>query len=202
MARKTGSSGKKTALELRAAATELFAKHGFAAVSMRQIAQKVGVQAGALYLYTPDKQSLLFDLMERHLDDLLEAWEAAPHPADGGPGQRLENFVHFHIHFHLERVDAVFIAYMELRNLIPDNFAKIKERRSRYEKILEEILDDGQKSGDFSIRNAKISSYAIIALLTGITRWYRDQGDLSVARIEDIYQDLVRGAVGGCSTAP
>ena len=36
-----------------------FYRHGYAAVSMRQIAAEVGVQAGALYAYTPDKQALL-----------------------------------------------------------------------------------------------------------------------------------------------
>jgi len=42
---------------------------------MRQIAAEVGVQAGALYLYTPDKQTLLFDLMIEHLDQLQAAWD-------------------------------------------------------------------------------------------------------------------------------
>ena len=37
---------------------------------MRAIAAEVGVQA-ALYNYTPDKQSLLFDLMQAHMTDLL-----------------------------------------------------------------------------------------------------------------------------------
>ncbi|MEC9102869.1 MAG: helix-turn-helix domain-containing protein, partial [Pseudomonadota bacterium] len=70
MARTAGSHSALTAPRIRAAAQSLFARHGFAAVSMRQIASEVGVQVGALYNYTPDKQSLLFDLMVDHLDDL------------------------------------------------------------------------------------------------------------------------------------
>jgi len=72
MARKSGSNGEKTAQQLRVAATKLFATNGYAAVSMRQIAREIGVQAGALYLYTPDKQSLLFDLMNQHMEELLQ----------------------------------------------------------------------------------------------------------------------------------
>ena len=45
---------------------------------MRQIAGEVGVQAGALYNYTTDKQSLLFDLMKGHMDELLVAWSEEP----------------------------------------------------------------------------------------------------------------------------
>ena len=63
MARKTGSHSDITGPKVRRAAQRLFARHGYAAVSMRRIAAEVGVQAGALYLYTPDKQTLLFDLM-------------------------------------------------------------------------------------------------------------------------------------------
>ncbi len=78
MARKTGSHSEITGPRVREAALTLFARHGFAAVSMRQIAREVGVQAGALYLYTKDKQSLLFDLMRTHMDELLAAWAIEP----------------------------------------------------------------------------------------------------------------------------
>ncbi len=200
MARKTGSDGKKTATDLRAAATALFAKHGFAAVSMRQIAQKVGVQAGALYLYTPNKQALLFDIMQQHLDGLLGAWETEKLPDSATPLAQLQRFVSFHIHYHLDRADEVFIAYMELRNLLPENLATISETRRRYELVLEGILAAGQKTGDFQISDCKLSSYAIIAMLTGMTTWYRDQGRLSLAEIEQVYQGLVYGAVSGAKT--
>ncbi len=116
----------------------LFARHGYAAVSMRQIAKEVGVQAGALYNYTPDKQSLLFDLMRGHMDDLMTA--RANEPTQGAPQDRLEAFTRFHIRFHLERPKAVFISYMELRNLTSENFATIEDLRRRYEGALESLL--------------------------------------------------------------
>ena len=36
-----------------------------------------GLRAGALYLYTPDKQTLLFDLLREHMEHLLASWDAA-----------------------------------------------------------------------------------------------------------------------------
>ncbi len=137
---------------MRAAALRLFASHGFAAVSMRQIASDVGVQAGALYNYTPDKQSLLFDLMRGHMDELLAARAALP-PSEG-PLARLEDFTRFHIRFHLDRPDEVFIAYMELRNLTPENFAQIEALRRAYEDQLEDILKAGSRPGVCACRHA------------------------------------------------
>ncbi|SIS54751.1 TetR/AcrR family transcriptional regulator [Phaeovulum vinaykumarii] len=193
MARKTGSHSEITGPRIRAEAARLFSRHGFAAVSMRAIARAVGVQAGALYLYTPDKESLLFDLLKTHMDELLAAWEAEPRAED--PAARLECFVRFHIRFNLERAEAVFLSYMELRNLSPENFARIESLRKRYEDALEAILRQGQAAGVFAVPDTKLATMAIIAMLTGVNTWFREGGRLSRDRVEAIYWDMVRKSV-------
>lgn len=193
MARTTGSHSKITGPRLREVALRLFAQNGFAAVSMRQIASEVGVQAGALYSYTPDKQTLLFDLMRNHMDELLEA-RSKVHMADNAL-ERLEEFTRFHIRFHAERPDEVFIAYMELRNLTADNFSVIEELRRQYESELEQIIVAGVGAGLFKVPDPKIATFAVIAMLTGVNTWYRSEGRLSLGEVEQVYQDMVRKAV-------
>jgi len=193
MARTTGSHSDITGPRVAQAALRLFARHGYATVSMRQIAAEVGVQAGALYNYTSDKQSLLFDLMRGHMDELLIARAAVSPPQD--PVARLEGFTRFHIHFHLERPDAVFVSYMELRNLTPENFTVIERLRRRYEDELESILRDGVAAGLFVVADTKITTLAVIAMLTGVTTWFRAQGRLSVPEVETVYWDMIRKTV-------
>lgn len=194
MARKTGSHGEITGPRLRAVARELFARHGYAAVSMRQIAAGVGVQAGALYLYTPDKQGLLFGLMRSHLEELLAALAAEPLPEE--PAARLAGFARFHVRYHLERPEEVFIAYMELRNLTPENFAAVEALRHAYEQALEAILRQGAAAGLFSLPDPKLATLALIAMLTGVTQWYREGGRLSRAEVERLYAEMALRAVG------
>ncbi|WP_127562369.1 TetR/AcrR family transcriptional regulator [Nioella ostreopsis] len=191
MARKQGSHAETTGPKVRDAALQLFARHGFAAVSMRQIAKEVGVQAGALYLYTPDKQSLLFELMRDHMDHLLSHWRVP----DGAPLDQLEAFCRHHIRYHLDRPELVFIAYMELRNLEPENFAVIEALRRQYEDRLQGILRRGQESGAFAVADGKLATMAIIAMLTGVNTWYREGGRLARADVEGIYWDMVRKSV-------
>ncbi|WP_170464339.1 TetR/AcrR family transcriptional regulator [Ruegeria arenilitoris] len=193
MARTQGSHSDITGPRIRKAALGLFARHGYAAVSMRQIAKEVGVQAGALYNYTPDKQSLLYRLMQDHLQDLLAAYAALDKPTD--PEDALRRFVGFHIRFHMERPDEVFIAYMELRNLTLENFSEIEVLRRTYEDSLEGILQDGQNAGLFSVADTKIATLAVIAMLNGVMTWYRAGGRLSLDEVEQIYWDMVRRAV-------
>lgn len=194
MARKSGSHSEITGPLVRSSALRLFARDGYAAVSMRQIAAEVGVQAGALYLYTPDKQTLLFDLMREHMEVLLAAWDAEPKGTTAQ--ERLQVFTLFHLRFHLERPDAVFIAYMELRNLSPQNFEVIEGLRHRYESQLHAILEAGAGNEEFRVPDTKLAAMAIIAMLTGVNTWYREDGRLSRERVERIYWNMVRRAVG------
>lgn len=196
MARRSGSSGEKTAAEVRRAALELFAARGYAAVSMRQIAAEVGVQAGALYLYTPDKQSLLADIMVTHMEDLLEAWARWPKPAADDALGMFEAFVRFHIRYHLERGAEVFISYMELRNLEAANFARVEVLRKSYESALTGILAAGRAAGVFRIDDPKLATFALIAMLTGVNTWYRPAGRLAAGEIEAIYLGMAMRLVG------
>ncbi|MEM9432774.1 MAG: TetR/AcrR family transcriptional regulator [Pseudomonadota bacterium] len=198
MARKTGSHSEITGPKVRAAALKLFASQGYAAVSMRQIAAEVGVQAGALYLYTPDKQSLLYDLMHSHMDELLEAWRRTEKPSY--PAALLERFVQFHIKFHVTRRDAVFISYMELRNLTPENFTELERLRRRYEDGLESILMAGQSAGEFRFEDSRLTTLALIAMLTGVTNWYKPGGRLTPGQVADIYTDMTLNSVA-CTRA-
>ncbi|MFT6024649.1 MAG: AcrR family transcriptional regulator [Ascidiaceihabitans sp.] len=193
MARTAGSHSGITGPKVRQTALRLFAEHGYAAVSMRQIAGEVGVQAGALYNYTPDKQSLLFDLMQAHMAELMDAM---PQDAALSPILRLEAFVRFHIEFHHERPDAVFIAYMELRNLSEPNFALIEGLRRGYEERLRAILEAGQATGAWDVADAQIASFAVIAMLTGVNTWFRSGGRLRLDQVQDQYWQMVRKAVG------
>ncbi|WP_238364043.1 TetR/AcrR family transcriptional regulator [Mesobacterium pallidum] len=199
MSRTQGSRAELTGPRIRAAALRLFARHGFAAVSMRQIAAEVGVQAGTLYSYTPDKQSLLASLMEGHMEELLEALAALP--AGGTPTEQLERFTRHHIRFHAARPEAVFVAYMELHSLEPDNFARIEALRGRYEDALQQILEDGCATGAFALPDTKLTTLALIAMLTGVNTWFREGGRLDLDGIEAIYWQLVQKAVAAPDTA-
>jgi len=196
MARKQGSHSDITGPRVRDAALRLFARHGYAAVSMRQIAGEVGLGAGALYLYTPDKQTLLFSLMHDHMQELLAEVKRDRVAGPDDPRARLEAFARFHIRFHLDRPDLVFIAYMELRNLTPENFATIEDLRRRYETRLERILRDGQTEGVFRLDDSKLTAMALIAMLTGVNTWFREGGRLDRRAVENVYCDLVLKAVG------
>jgi TetR/AcrR family transcriptional regulator len=71
---------------------ELFAAHGYDRASMSKIAEACGVSKANLYHYYKDKEELLFDVIQFHLEELLEVVEAADRP-DLTAGERLKVLV-------------------------------------------------------------------------------------------------------------
>jgi AcrR family transcriptional regulator len=195
LARTAGSDGEATARAIREASLALFARYGYEAVSMRQIADRVGVQAGALYRYHGNKQQLLVDIMRDHMEQLLEAWDAEQRPGEESVAA-LDRFARFHIGYHIKRPDAVFISYMELRSLEGEGFRDISRLRGKYEAILRDILWRGIEDGVFAVADPHVAAMAILAMITGVNTWYRSGGRLSQAKIEDIYVSMVLGSVG------
>ncbi|MEW7009334.1 TetR/AcrR family transcriptional regulator [Lentilitoribacter sp. EG35] len=194
MARSVGSDGKITAAEIRKNCLVLFARNGYAAVSMRQIAQSVGVQASAIYQYFENKQQILVDLLQTHMEKLLEAWDAEM-CRESAP-KALERFIRFHIRYHIKKPDEVFVSYMELRSLEPEGFKTIESLRRKYEQVLKSILEEGAADGSLNVDDPHVAAMAILSMLTGVNTWYRSGGRLSQDRIEDIYAAMVLRSQG------
>jgi len=189
MPRTVGSYSQNTRALVRQSAERLFARHGYAAVSMRQLASDVGVQVGTIYNYTKDKQALLFAIMSEHMTELLQAWSREGQST--APIDQLSQFLNFHLDYHLARRNAVFIAYMELRNLDAANFAEIETLRRQYEDALEQILIAGKNAKAFDIADTRITTLAIIGMLTEVVTWYRPDGRLKLDEVKSRYREMV-----------
>lgn len=193
MARKKGSFSHNTGPQIRAAALRLIARDGFAAVSMRQIAAEVGLQAGALYNYTPDKDALLFDFMTGHWAELTEGWQQAPKGRD--PLDQLQAFVGYHLGWCLERPEAMIVAEMERRNLSAANLPKVLALRDAYGDLLVTILEKGEAVGAFKPIDAGVSAAAILAMLNDLARRAGDGNLPRRQRVERQYWRLIQRLV-------
>lgn len=190
MSRTAGSSGPKTLAAIREAGLELIYKDGFEAMSLRRLAAKVGLQPGSLYNHIATKQDLLFDLIHNHMVALLERVKAELDGIDD-PLTALSIFTAFHLTYHIERKREVFIGSAELRSLDPKNRKRIVSLRRVYEDLLCDILEKGAAKKQFQIDDARVSTYAILAMLTGICTWYNPKGRIGRKALIDVHTRLV-----------
>lgn len=184
-----------TKAELLNHARRLFARRGYEGVSMRDIAGSVGVRQSAIYNHFASKQVLLVELMVSHMERLLEAMRSVVEPTED-PTKRLEAFTRFHVTYHIDQPDDVFLAYMELRSLEEDGRNAVLPLRQAYEQMLRDILDAGVTEGAFRIGDAAVSTRGILAMLTGVTVWFREDGRLDGDAVAETYVQAVLQSVG------
>jgi len=190
VSRTAGSSGPKTLAAIHEAGLQLIYTKGFEAMSLRELAAKVGLQPGSLYNHIATKQALLFDLINDHMLRLHER-VAAELEGITDPTERLKAFTAFHLTYHIERKREVFIGSAELRSLEPKNRKRIVASRREYEDILADILKAGVKAKQFKIGDIRVSTYAILAMLTGICTWYDPKGRVNRDELIAVHTRLV-----------
>lgn len=177
-----------------AAGLGLIYRHGYAAMSLRQLASEVGIQPGSLYNHIRTKQDLLFSLLQTHMETLLHALNEALEPHTT-PEEQLRAFVAFHVNYHITRRAEVFICYSELRSLEPANYEIIVSLRRAYERRLMMILAGGNAEGAVTVTDIPATAYALLAMLTGVCTWYKPGGRLSPEDLVALYTELtVRAA--------
>ncbi|UGY02911.1 TetR/AcrR family transcriptional regulator [Bradyrhizobium quebecense] len=210
MARTIGSHGPTTLEAIRKAGVRLIFERGYEAMSLRQLAAEVGIQAGSLYNHISTKQDLLFDLVQEHINDLLRELDLALE-GKADPVEQLRAFVAFHVSYHMTRKREVFIANSELRSLDAKNYDVVVALRGAYEQRLAQILTEGVSHGVFEVGDIQVATFAIIALLTGLCTWYRPGGRLTRDAIIAAHEKLVLsgvapqaalGRVGSASKSP
>jgi AcrR family transcriptional regulator len=213
--RTTGSDGVRTEQLIRKTAIELIAKHGFEAMTLRQLAEQVGIQPGSVYRYFPSKGKLLAQLQIEHLEFLLARWSEEAQSLNSSVLTQLEVFVDFHIRYHTLRRQEVFVANMELRSLEPEDYKQVVSLRRRYEKILQNILLEGVSQGLFRVgapnrispasatskgaaRLSEImaTSFALLAMLTGVGTWFNESGRMAKQDLIVLYTQLVFQSLG------
>ena len=195
MARTLGSVGEKTFEAIRAAGTRLIWQHGFEAMSLRRLAAEVGIQPGSLYNHFETKQALLFDIVHEHMSTLAARLDEALTGHDE-PRDRLVTFAAFHARYHMTRRMQVYVANSELRSLEPENRAAIVALRRAYERRLEAILAAGRDAGLFRVDDLRITTFALISMMTGICEWYQPDGRRAQDDLVALHVDLVLRAVG------
>lgn len=193
--RLAGTNGEATERAIREVAVRVFARHGFQAASLRLIAKEIGIQAPSLYNYIDSKEQLLFELLREPVMQMTAEYKAQVTEVSD-PFERLRIFVRGHLNFHLDHRMEVFIGNMELRNLSKPHYKEVTKLRDEYSELLTGIVEEGQKQGLFAVEDPRVTTFAMLAMLSGVCNWFREDGPLSKGRIMEIHTRLALEMLG------
>jgi TetR/AcrR family transcriptional regulator len=175
--------GKRQAILDRSAA--VFAKHGYDRASMAQVAKACKVSKALLYHYYVNKAELLFDILQAHLQDLLDA-VGAVNPALP-PRQRLRALVGALLEVYRDADDEHKIQLNELSKLP----SKRKNLLTDMERELVRVFAEAIAAVNPAIAADKVLLKPVTMSLFGMINWqfmwFRDGG----AMTREDYADLV-----------
>ncbi len=181
--------------QIEEVAADLFYTVGYHGTGLREIAKAVGIQPASLYHHFANKQELLFSVLGRTMDDLLDGAQGVL-DTESGTRQQLAGLVRHFIGLVSTRPREWVVGDVELRSLEPDNRAVLIQKRDRYQRCFEHVIERGVAEGIFSASDAKLSTYAILGMCNHISLWYRPGGARSIDDIAASYVKFALRLVG------
>lgn len=178
------------------AALGVFAMHGYHGASIRSIAEAAGLSVPGLYHHYRSKQAILAAVVDAAMREMLTHTSAAAADAGDSPVARFENVVECLTRFHMARRDHAFVASTEMRSMSPDVRAHHISQRDAQQSMIEDAIDAGVDSGDFTCEHPEDTARAIASLCVAIATWYRPDGPLTADDVVARHLGFARAMVG------
>jgi len=186
---------RKTPVQARAAVTveaiseatiQVLLSHGADRLTTTRVAERAGVSVGTLYQYYPNKQSLLFAVLENHLDKVAVAVETASERARHKPLREMTREVaEAFVAAKMERTDISMALYRIAADVGGPALIKRVSQRSR--KALEAML---QTAPDAALPPDRFAIEMMFAAMAGATRSVLETG-AAPAMVRKLREHLV-----------
>ena len=153
-------------------AMELFGRHGYHAVSIRDIAQALGQQPSAIYFHVPSKQELLYELALIGHRGHLEALRSSLLDAGADPVDQLKVLVAAHVRGHLTYPSMARLTNRELGALTPEQLRLVLDIRLQTERVFVDVIERGCRMGVFGTDDPFLAAKAIGAMGVRLPEWW------------------------------
>ncbi|PIE82364.1 MAG: hypothetical protein CSA11_00840 [Chloroflexi bacterium] len=190
MTKKAGQKKRET--EVYATAARLFARKGFHATRMQDIANELGMQKGSLYYYFNSKDELLRKLVTGSVQEAQSSLQAILE-TERPPAQKLATALDEHLRILQQNADLHLINAQEiLMSLDAETAVTTKAILKEYENTWAAIVQEGIDAGHFrSDLDPKIVIKALLGLTNSTLTWFEPAGRLSRQEIAQIFAELI-----------
>ena len=182
--------------EILDAAAEVFHEKGYAAATIQDVADAVGILKGSLYYYISSKEDLLFEIVrDAHHFSMRNLAEAQQ--VDGDALTRLRAFIECHVRSNIDNRVKIGVFFQDFRSLSGERRAEIVADRDIYDAYLRgliaEAIDEGVVAADI---DPKMAAMALLGMMNWIYQWYRPDHEGGVAP-EELARTFAELALGG-----
>ncbi|ASU80978.1 TetR family transcriptional regulator [Actinopolyspora erythraea] len=188
-----GQRGSERRAELLSIAAEMFAVRGFAATTVREIADEAGILSGSLYHHFESKEAMVDEILRGYLSAQLERFRRVVE-AGYGPYTTVGELIHESFAALHRHRWAMAILHNEAGRLAEfDRFGYIGSANREFERVWVRVLREGQRSGVFRAElSPRLAHRFIRDSVAASVRWYNPSGRMSVQGIAEQYTRIFR----------
>jgi len=191
---KTENNGTKKAVIVQHAAL-LFKSKSYSASSMRDLAERVGVEAPSLYNHIGSKSELLQAICFKVGNTFIEQIEQITN-SNHSIVHNIETIIRFHINMMAENFDEIYVANHEWKHLKEPYLSDFLNIRRNYEKSLVQLITTGIENKELQPINPYVAVLTILSAVRGLEFWQRNKKNISKQELEnDMVNLLLNGIV-------
>jgi len=183
MAKVQRRKASKKELILQKAAT-MFRQKGFAATSMRDLAETVGIEAASLYNHIQSKSEILQEITNRITIDCNEHLYSLDNSGMTSI-QKIESLIRFHVRMMLDRFEDYYVMINEWMHLTEPYLTNFSLQRRSYVQKMEAIIDEGIKNNEMKPVIPYVAVLTILSSVRGLEFWHRSRKRITPSEMED-----------------
>ncbi|WP_102028339.1 TetR/AcrR family transcriptional regulator [Salirhabdus sp. Marseille-P4669] len=169
----------------------LFEKNGFHGVSVKEIVEYSGTSKGGFYHHFQSKDELLYKIHDTFISYVLEKANDAITTYQK-PTLQLKAIIHSFVKVFDLYKPHISVFYQESIYLKPHFEQQIKKKREAFKKIIFEVIDNGQQSGEFrSELPVEITGMSILGMVNWTYKWYKKDGPKTIEEIANVFTDII-----------
>ncbi len=190
--------------EILEAAREIALEEGLTALTLRNVAARVGVASGLVAHYQPTMDTLVSStfatIVAAETQEVAGLLSQQP-----GPPERLGLLVETLLDNSRLDVTAIWVEAWTLGRRNEALAASVREQMDAWQKVFEGVVEDGNASGDFNVSDAAAVAWQILGMVDGLNaqalvRWngITDRG----THLAHAVEGMVGAARGSLVTNP
>jgi AcrR family transcriptional regulator len=173
--------------ELLDVAAEVFHRRGYAAATVRDIADALGILKGSLYYYIDTKEDLLFLLLTGVQDDVERLRLETGAQPGLGPLQRLDFYVRRQAEYNMRNLVRISVFLHDLDRLSEPRREQVVARRRIHHAYVEDLIVQAQALGLVRPdRDPTVLRHCVFASIVWTYRWYRQSGHRRPAEVAEL----------------
>ena len=177
-------------------AARIFARDGFHAARMDDIAAELDLTKAALYYYCASKEDLFVKVIEARVGIAVDALENLDVTASTATTKVREAILtHLRV-FHRHRDIYTMFLGERLRAISGEAAAVVDEMGRRFERRWAEFLQEGMESGEFRTDlDVTVTVKASLSMCNMTLTWFRPDGRLTIEELADQFGDIILGGI-------